>query len=132
MSEFSVLSDESDIMPGENVLDFRVSQVEYDQRLIDKVFYLRESMPQAIKTFVTFDFFVNETKHTDLMEGYDPQFDTIFCFRNKVDNFYIKHMMDQSIMAEVYAVKGTNKKNTVKIGEAKLPLNSLITGGSSF
>jgi hypothetical protein len=44
-------------------------------------------------------------------------------------------MIDSHILAEVYAVKGTNKKTTVKIGEAKLPLSVLIsgeTGGASF
>lgn len=47
-----------------------------------------------MKTFVTFDFFVNETKHTELKEGYDPSFDTIFCFKNRVDDFYIKHLIE--------------------------------------
>lgn len=89
-------------------------------------------MPQAVKTFVTFDFFVNETKNTDLKEGYEPQFDTIFCFKNKVDDFYIKNLIEKTIKAEVYAVKGTSKKVTVKIGEANLPLSVLISGGASF
>lgn len=132
MSEFSVLTEESDIGPGENILDLRVAQVEFDRRVIDKIFNLKETMPQAVRTFVTFDFFVNETKNTDLKDGYSPQFDTIFCFKNKVDDFYIKHMLEQSIRAEVYAVKGSSKKTTIKIGEAHLPLSTLISGEASF
>jgi hypothetical protein len=72
MSEFSVLTEESDIGPGENILDLRVAQVEFDRRVIDKIFNLKETMPQAVRTFVTFDFFVNETKNTDLKDGYSP------------------------------------------------------------
>ena len=110
MSEFSVLTEESDINPGENILDLRIQNMTLDRRTADRLFNLREPMEQAIKTFVTFDFFVNETKNTDLKEGYDPQFDTIFCFKNKVDDFYIKHLIEHSIKAEVYAVRGTSKK----------------------
>jgi hypothetical protein len=81
---------------------------------------------------VTFDFFVNETKNTELKEGYEPSFDTIFCFKNKVDDFYIKNLIESHIKVEVYAVRGSGKKTTIKIGEARLPLVVLIEGGASF
>ena len=42
MSEFSVLTEESDINPGENVLDLRVAGIELDRRLADKIFRLKE------------------------------------------------------------------------------------------
>lgn len=45
MSEFSVLTEESDINPGENILDLRVASIEYDKRLINQIFQLKELMP---------------------------------------------------------------------------------------
>jgi hypothetical protein len=32
MTEFSVLTTESDILPSENVLDLRISEVQFDER----------------------------------------------------------------------------------------------------
>lgn len=73
MSEFSVLTEESEINPMENILDLRISEVSFDNhKIIDKIFSLRESMASAIKTFVTVDFFINESKTTDMKEGYEP------------------------------------------------------------
>lgn len=92
---------------------------------------LSDDLPNSVRTFVTFDFFINETKHTGLKTGYNPQFDHIICFKNKVDNFYIKYLSQEHIQAEVFAVKGSGHKVTEKIGEAKLPLMMLLQGDSS-
>ena len=118
MTEFSVLTAESEILPLENVLDLRLSEIQFNKKNINEVLGLKDAMPSAIKTFVTFDFFINETKHTDLKHGYEPQFDTIFCFKNTVDDFYLRYLEKEFITAEVFAVKGTGKKITEKIGEA--------------
>lgn len=126
MTEFSARSDESDIGANDNILDFRLQNIEYG-RDVYKLFGLHDDeYDQNIKTFVTLDFFVNETQNTDVKEGANPDFDTIFCFKNQVDNFYIKFLKDDYILAEVYAVRRGMKKSTIKIGEAKLPLSFLL------
>jgi hypothetical protein len=80
----------------------------------------------AIQTFVTVDFFNHDTQHTDINSGYTPQFNTQFVFRNKVDDFYIKYLHKEYIIAEVFAVKGHGTMVTEKIGEAKLPLRDVL------
>ena len=127
MTEFSILTAESEILPLENVLDLRISEIVYDKKEMNKLLGLSEVSPNSIKTFTTVDFFINETKHTDLKHGYDPQFDTIFCFKNTVDDFYLKYLSQEFINVEVFALKGQGKKTTEKIGEAKLPLEFLLT-----
>jgi hypothetical protein len=104
MTEFSVLTTESEILPTENVLDLRISEVQYEKMPINGIFGLQEILPNAIKTFMTFDFFNNETMNTELKTGYDPQFDTIFCFKNTVDDFYLNYLSKNHIIAELFAV----------------------------
>jgi len=49
-------------------------------------------------------------------------FDTIICFKNHVDDFYLKYIEENSINVEIFSIKGVEKK---KVGEAKLPLTIL-------
>ena len=126
MSEFSVLTTETDISPAENVLDLRISEIQFETSQLNRVLNLSETLPQAVQTFATVDFFINETKNTDLKTGYSPAFDTIFCFKNTVDDFYLKYLSQESMVVEVFAVKGSGKKQTEKIGEARLPLIILL------
>lgn len=132
MSEFSHLTTESDILPQENVLDLRVADVQFDPAQINQVLGMTDALPNAIKTFVTLDFFNHDTRHTDMTTGYEPQFDTIFSFKNAVDDFYLRYLSKESIIAEVFTIKGAGKRITEKIGEAKLPLSVLLEGDTSF
>ena len=47
-------------------------------------------------------------------------------FRNKVDDFFIRYLQKEFIIAEVFAVKGSGNMVTEKIGEAKLPLVNIL------
>lgn len=72
MSEFSHLTTESDILPQENVLDLRIADIQFDPAQINQVLGMRDALPNAIKTFVTLDFFNHDTRHTDMTTGYEP------------------------------------------------------------
>jgi hypothetical protein len=61
MSEFSVLTAESELLPQQNILDLRVSNVEFDKHTINQLLGMRDAMDSAIQTFVTFDFFNHES-----------------------------------------------------------------------
>lgn len=51
----------------------------------------------------------------------------MFSFKNPVDDFYLKYLETNHILIEVYCVRGTGLgKETVKVGEAKLPLSPLL------
>ena len=126
MSEFSVMTTESEIEPQQNVLDIRVSETRLDKGLLNMKLGTRDLLPSAIQTFVTLAFFDHDTKHTDINSGYEPSFNTIFSFKNKVDDFYLKYLQNEYVIAEVFAVKGSGAKVTEKIGEAKLPLVKVL------
>ena len=49
-----------------------------------------------------------------------------------MDDFYLKYLSQECIVAEVFAVKGSGNKVTEKIGEAKLPLIVLLQNDQSF
>lgn len=45
MSEFSIQSAEGDILPDENVLDLRLSEVQYENKLLNSVLGMSEDLP---------------------------------------------------------------------------------------
>ena len=98
---------ESDMLPSENILDLRLGNVEFDQKLINDVLNMKNAMPSAVQTFITLDFFNHATKHTDLSQGYEPEVNTVFSFKNAVDDFYMNFLQKESILCEIYIVKGT-------------------------
>ena len=55
----------------------------------------------------------------------------MFSFKNPVDDFYLKYLKTNHVLVEVYIVKGTGLgKETVKVGESKLPLAALLESPS--
>lgn len=92
---------------------------------------MREALPNSVKTFITLDFFNHDTRNTDMVTGYEPQFKTLFSFKNSVDDFYIKHLHQETILVEVFTIKGSRTRTTEKIGEAKLPLVILLQGDTT-
>lgn len=81
---------------------------------------------------MTLDFFNHETKHTDSQGGFNPEFDTIFSFKNVVDEFYLKYFEKNHVLIEVFAIKTNGPKTSEKIGEAKLPLSAVLQNDQSF
>ena len=71
---------------------------------------MKFALPSAVQTFVTFDFFNHDTKNTDISNGYEPEIDTIFSFKNNVDDFYLNYLGKECILAEVFTVKGGAQK----------------------
>ena len=86
-------------------------------------------MDSAVKTLITLDHYDHDTKATDLAIGYDPDIDTVFSFKNRVDNFYLRYLEKEHIKAELYILRGAGKRST-KIAEAKLPLSPLLSPDS--
>jgi len=100
----------------------RVADIQFDRVSINEVLGMKDALPNAIKTFITLDFFNHDTRNTDMITGYDPQFKTLFSFKNAVDDFYLKHLYKDFVLAEIFTIKGSRTRVTEKIGEAKLPL----------
>ena len=70
--------------------------------------------------------------------GLEPIYNTLFSFRNTVDDFYIKYLERDIILVDIFyipkAPSGQQKLVTgaLKLGSAKLPLNKLLEKDYSF
>lgn len=78
------------------------------------------------------DFFNHDTKYTDVTTGFKPQLDTIFSFKNTVDNFYLSHLKNESILLEVFTVKAGGSRTSERIGQARLPLAAVLGNELGF
>jgi hypothetical protein len=76
LSEFSAVTNESEISPQENVMDLLVSRANFDKQKLSQIMGSSEVLSSAVQTFVTVDFFNHETKHGGLCEGFDPAYQT--------------------------------------------------------
>ena len=50
------------------------------------------------------DFYNHETKNTDIAEGFEPIYNTLFSFKNMSDDFYIKFLEKDNILVDVFYV----------------------------
>ena len=89
-----------------------------------------------MRTFCSIDFYNHDSKATDQSEGFDVSYNTLFSFRNTVDDFYLKHLDHEFAVVDVYALpitqSGFKPNGVIKIGSAKLPLLKLLEGDTSF
>ena len=137
MSEFSVITDESEIMARENRLDIRISTASFERVALMQLMGGREITPAQVRTFLAVDFYNHDSKHTDQAESFEPIYNTLFSFKNTVDDFYLKHLEQSYVLVDVFGVPPPNIENkrangAIKIGSAKLPLIKLIEGDLSF
>jgi hypothetical protein len=64
-------------------------------------------------------------------------YNTLFSFKNTVDDFYLKHLDNDSSLIDFFAipfatVDSSRAAGAIKIGTARLPLHKLIEGDESF
>lgn len=97
----------------------------------------RELEPSQIRTFVSVDFYNHDSKSGDQCETWEPIYNTLFSFKNVVDDFYIQHLEKECIIVDVFGVPPPTTDDrhaigVIKIGTARLPLARLIDGDHSF
>lgn len=107
LTEFSVLTAESELLPQENVLDLRISEMEFNATHINKILGMKDAAPAAVQTFATVSFFDHPAHNTDLSTGYKPDVSTIISFKNVVDDFYLTQLRTEHILVEVFIIKGS-------------------------
>lgn len=126
------MTDETEIGPIENLLDLRITQASIDRVSLAKLFSGKDNVPANLKTFLAVDFYNHDTKTTDLADGDDPRFDTLFSFKNTVDDFYLSHLEKDTILVDVFLRNSEKANKTIKIGSARLPLGKLLEKDYSF
>lgn len=129
LSEFSAVTNESEISPQENVMDLLVSRANFDKQKLSQIMGSSEVLSSAVQTFVTVDFFNHETKHGGLCEGFDPAYQTQFSFKNQVDDFYIQFLEKNTMVLEFFI---TRAQNAIKVGSAKIILSKLLEKDFTF
>lgn len=67
--------------------------------------------PMKVQTFLSVDFFNHDSKITDLAEGFNPNYQTVFRFKNKADGFYIKHLDKEAVLVDVFAIPPISKSD---------------------
>jgi len=137
MSEFSILTDESELLAKENRLDLRISTISFDRIPLVQIMGGREVTPSQVRTFCSVDFYNHDSKHSDANEGFEPIYNTLFSFKNVVDDFYLQHLEKEFIVVEVFGIPPLTADNrrpqgAIKLGTAKLPLLKIIEGDFSF
>lgn len=143
MTEVSTRTDESELLPQENLLDLRVTSATFDRVQLTQMLVAgkQELDPSTVQTFIAVDFFNHDTKTTDMTIGIEPIYNTLFSFKNSVDDFYIKFLEKDTIVVDIFYIpKGQRGQQSqanvatsaVKLGVAKLPLNKLLEKDYSF
>ena len=137
MTEFSAMTDESEIRPEENILDLRISTASINRVNFTTLISGNEVMPNDVQTFLAVDFYNHETKSTDISDGFEPVYNTLFSFKNTSDDFYVKFLEKDSILVDVFYVPkvstgAQNSAGALKLGSARLPLVKLLTKDFSF
>ena len=60
----------------------------------------------------------------------------MFSFKNQVDDFYLKHLDNEMITVDVFAMPVSESQfkpqGVIRLGQAKLPLRKVLEGDSSF
>ena len=98
----------------------------------------QEIEPGTIQTFLAVDFYNHDTKSTDMTFGIEPIYNTLFSFRNTVDDFYIKYLERDTILIDIFYIpkaqpgKPSLATGALKLGSAKLPLSKLLDKDYSF
>jgi hypothetical protein len=102
LTEFSMVTDESEMAPQENAMDLIVNAANFDRARLSQILGNKELLPSAVQTFITVDFYNHETRHSDLAEGFEPNYSTQFSFKNNVDDFYIQYLEKNYLLLEVF------------------------------
>jgi hypothetical protein len=124
-SEFSAVTNESEVRHDENVMDFVIQDAEYYYDAFKSVLDERELAlhSKTLVTFVTLDFYNHDTETSQLVEGYRPLYNTQFSFKNRVDDFYVQYMQRNTLKMDVYISKNNA---AVHLGHAEINLRELL------
>jgi len=94
LTEFSLLSKESEITSSENVFDVRFSTMNLVSEVVAKIVGF-DVAPNDIKSFLMVDFYDHESKMSEKARGFEPVLNTLFSFKNHVDSFYISYLQTE-------------------------------------
>jgi len=117
----------SGLQERENIMELKITQASLEPSLLKQLIgeKRRSTNPSTLKeevvdiplnsanvqTFLSVDFFNHDSKITDLTEGFNPNYQTVFSFKNKADSFYMKHLDKEAVLVEVFAIPPKTKSD---------------------
>jgi hypothetical protein len=117
----------SGLQERENIMELKITQASLEPSLLRQLIgeKRRSTNPSTLKeevidiplnsanvqTFLSVDFFNHDSKITDLTEGFNPNYQTVFSFKNKADSFYMKHLDKEAVLVEVFAIPPKTKSD---------------------
>ena len=106
-------------------MDFKVEDAEFylDNFKAVSGFGQTFEAQRALVTVVTIDFYNHNTETTQMAEGKIANYQSQFSFVNKVDNFYISHLMKETLKMDVYV---SRNNSAVHLGRCEIMLRDLI------
>jgi len=109
------------------LFDIRFSQAQFDRSLLQALMPLEEGA--ELMTFLSCDFYDHDSRESEQVPGYDPIYNTLFSFKNTMDDFYVKHLESDYLTVDVFA----NVRNkTLKVGTARIVLSVVLQGDFNF
>ena len=109
------------------MFDIRFSQAQFDRSLLQALMPLEEGT--ELMTFLSCDFYDHDSRESEQVPGFDPIYNTLFSFKNTMDDFYVKHLESDYLTVDVFA----NVRNkTLKVGTARIVLSIVLQGDFNF
>ena len=110
------------------MFDIRFSQAQFDRSLLQALLPIGEQAAELL-TFLSCDFYDHDSRESEQVPGYEPIYNTLFSFKNTMDDFYVKHLESDFLTVDVFA----NVKNkTLKVGTARVVLSVVLQDDFNF
>ena len=80
----------------------------------------KQLLPSEVRTFLSVDFYTHESKQSDRFTGFQPVINTLFSFKNRIDDFYANYIDTEFMNVDVLAL--TPQDRVVQLGYATIHL----------
>ena len=86
---FSVASDLSHLESYENILDLKIDRIKFQTEPINRLLGIVRPATNQVKTLTMIEFYDHQIVNTNLVRGYKPEIQSVFSFKNPVDEQYL-------------------------------------------
>mmetsp|Transcript_20877 Transcript_20877/g.32225 ORF Transcript_20877/g.32225 Transcript_20877/m.32225 type:complete len:236 (+) Transcript_20877:1589-2296(+) len=128
-SDFEV-DDSERCLENENFVDLKIKEAHILREHIEALQRAKGEVTssQQFTTVVMVDFFDHDSKVSQPGHGFNPDYNSTFSFKNKMDRFYVQELAKQRVHFDIYDAKPKGAK--IHIGYCDVLLQDLVYGAS--